>query len=206
MKKQKNRAQRELAKLLVSGIRPTTFEELDKVIPWVICGQYKKEAKALWENLHDKNIRSIVEVGRNRGGGLYLFTCMFPALKRVLSIDITFWPLTDDHFPTYFDLIGVEYDLVKCDSTKYIPEDRQWDFVYIDGGHTSEIVSKDISIWKDRAKYIGFHDFADRGNRNKHKRVYKDVVDVILDAEVRYGWKRFKNRGRSEVVFEVKDD
>lgn len=190
--------------LLKSRWRTNDFEEVVQKMPWRGCGQYICEAKGLWNTLYDKNITSLVEVGRNLGGGLLLFACMFPNLKSVLSIDIKHWKPTDKEFRRYFDHFGIYSDIVICDSTLYKPR-YFYDFVYIDGGHTGPIVEKDINIWKDRCKYIGFHDFADNGKKNKHRIVYQDVVEVIQKYEGIEGWERIGKRGRSEIVFKTRN-
>ena len=82
--------------------------------------------------------------------------------------------------------------------------DGSLDFVYIDGEHTGEGVAADIANWKDHTRLIGFHDYADRGSKNKHKRVFKDVVAEISNAAAVNGWQQVGERGRSEIVFRVK--
>lgn len=193
----------QLAELLREKWRAKSFDDLLRNIPWLVCGQYKCEAKGLWDTLHDLNIESMVEIGRNLGGGLFLFASILPDLKKVLSIDQKSWRLTDNVFPSYFNYFGIEHEILTLDSTTYEPYEFFWDFVYIDGGHELEIIKKDIEIWRDKTKYIGFHDFSDMGKGNKHRRRYSGVVKSVLEAEEKYGWTRIGNRGRSEIVFKT---
>lgn len=168
-------------------------------------GLYKKETQGILSALGDKKIKSLVEIGRCLGGGLYMLSCIFPELEEILSIDINDYYITDPELKLYFDHFGIKHNLIIADSTKYVPEDRLWDFVFIDGGHTGEIVSKDIAIWKDRCRYIGFHDYSNRKGRNRHKAHYPDVVEEIKKSIKEYSWRQIGVRGRSEIVLETKN-
>lgn len=199
----RRRSYAKLVDLLKNRWRAKSFDELLEHNPWGVCGQYRCEAEGLWDTLKDLKIESMVEIGRNLGGGLFLFISMLPDLKKVLSIDIDKRDPTDNEFPGYLDHFGIENEIIVIDSTKYEPYDYLWDFVYIDGGHEREAIRKDIDIWKNRTKYIGFHDFADLGSKNKHKRKHSGVVKEISKAEEKFGWKRIGRRGRSEIVFDT---
>ena len=188
------------AMILNSGIRPTSKTAAFAVVPNKLIGMYKSEAHAVWDTLRPLGIKSFVEVGRNMGGGLFFLACACNKLERVLSIDIRKYELTDAVFPLWFKQNDIELELVEHDSTTYEGH-GEWDFVWIDGGHTGEIVAADIACWKDRCKYIGFHDFADRGRHNKHVRVFKDVVAEIKRCWEAYGWEPIGRRGRSDIIF-----
>lgn len=189
------------AKYLQKLERPTTFEECWSFIPPKISGQYEVEARALWNNLQKINPTSLVEVGRNLGGTLFMFACACPNLERVVSIDIERYELTDDAFVDWFSHHKIKADILVEDSTKF-NTDGMWDFVFIDGGHAGDIVAADIRCWKDNCRYIAFHDYADKG-KNKHKRVFKDVVKEINKAEIENGWEQFGERGRSDTCYKT---
>jgi len=192
----------EFLKYLKTFQRPETYEESYDVVKGKVSGLYRVESEAIWEIFKDKKIESYVEVGRGcTGGTLFLFTCLFRELKEVLSIDIVNHELINKAIKDYLDGIGIKNQFIECDSTKFEAEGF-WDFVFIDGGHTGEIVKRDIDIWKDRCRYIGFHDFADRG-RNKHLKAYPDVVEEIKKSWKENGWKQIGKRGRSEIIFET---
>lgn len=165
-------------------------------------GLYKIEASGIYSALHDKNITSVVEVGRCYSGGLYLYSCLFPNLKKVLSIDIDEYPRSDTAIKEYLGHYQIENDIVVCDSTLYKPDNFIWDFGFIDGGHTGPIVEQDMLIWKDRCRYIGFHDYADK-RKNKRKHYYHDVTEKITYYINKYNWKQIGNRGCSEIVLET---
>lgn len=191
-----------------SGIRPESFEEAYE-LSQMANGQYKQEAKAIWGFLRNTEIHSIVEIGRNLAGNLFLMACAARKLKSFLSIDLLEWSLTDNAVLGWFKKHGIDGTIQVCDSLSYsIPEKWKstfWDFVYIDGGHTGEVVRADIENWKDKTKYIGFHDFADLGSRNKHRRVFKDLVQEIKTARDKYGWVQCWDRGRSEIIFRTQN-
>lgn len=193
----------EFSDFLKIGKRPKTFEETYKIVENKVSGLYESEARSVWDTLHHKDeIKSIVEVGRNLGGSLFLFTCMFPNLQKVLSIDIGEFEPTDSALKDFLKINNISFEFIKMDSTQYKAEGF-WDFVFIDGGHTAEIVREDINIWKKRCKYIGFHDFANLGKKNKHKRVFKGVIDEINAAWLENDWKQIGERRRSEIIFET---
>ena len=188
--------------VLRSGHRPKTFEDTWSAIPPHICGLYKDEAEALWDNLQIINPESIAEIGRNLGGGLFFMCCACPNLEYVSSWDIAWYHITDDLFPAWFKINGIRGLINVQNSATLNPWPGKFDFVWIDGEHTGPGVAKDIEIWHDKVEWIGFHDFADLG-RNKHKRCFKDVVREIQDAALKYRWDMMKRRGRSDVVFQV---
>lgn len=196
---------KQFAEYLSTGYRPTSFEAAYEVVSDKVSGQYKQEAVALWDILAVNDIKSVVEVGRNLGGTAFLFACACPKLERFLSLDIEEFPISDHALKCWFDRQGIDAELRVCDSTTFEPcRDTfacgLWDFVFIDGGHTGDIVRADIQAWKDHARLIGFHDYADR-KVNKHKRYYPDVVEEITWAAERYGWQQVGMRGRSEIVY-----
>ena len=191
----------QFAKVLKSGIRPTTFEAAWPYVSDKVSGMYESEAKAIWNFLASRPIKSIVEVGRNLGGTLWLMGCASKELKEVLSIDIEWYNTTDDVFPDWFALHNIHSDLRAEDSTTF-KASGMYDFAFIDGLHTGPGVKADLEIWKDRCHYIGFHDYANR-KTNKHKRCFQDVVDEITKAKDKYGWKQIGERGRSEIIFET---
>ena len=190
--------------------RPETFQAA-----YDICkpanGQYEVEAQAIWTFLSTHNIKSIVEIGRNLGGNTFLMGCGAKELEEILSLDIVRWSLTDDVMQPWFDYHGIHNIIGEADSLDpeavksfdyKLESDEKWDFVYIDGGHTSEIVSSDINNWKDRCHYIGFHDYADK-KTNAHRKYFRGVTKSITKAKETYGWTVVGERANSEVVFKT---
>jgi dienelactone hydrolase len=190
------------AEVLRSGYRPTTFDEAYTVVDNHVSGLYREEAKAVWDVISQRPIKSIVEIGRCLGGSLYLFACACPQLERVLSVDIEWYDTSDEAFPEFFAQHGIECQLVEGDSGEMVAH-KEWDFVFIDGDHTGPGVKKDLEIWKDHTPLLGFHDFADHGRRNKHIKYYPDVVAEIQIAATNNNWQQVGKRGRSEIIFET---
>jgi len=188
------------ADVLKSGIRPKTFGRCWPYIEHKVSGLYESEARALWNVLQKIQPQSIVEVGRNLGGTLWMFACACQQLREVLSIDIEWYDTTDDLWVRWFRDHGIAAKILECDSTRFAPQ-GMYDFCFIDGGHTGPIVAGDIEAWRDHCRYIGFHDYANLGSRNKHRRVYPDVVYEISRAAQTYGWTQVGTRGRSEIVY-----
>jgi len=190
------------AEYLLDAGRPDTFEEAYSAVCDKVSGLYESEAMAMWDNLRAINPKTIVEIGRNLGGSQFLFCCAAQECHRLLSIDIEDFELTDWRLREWGERNGVHIQNAVYDSTKW-QADGVWDFVFIDGGHTGEIVRADIEIWKDHARYIAFHDYADRGTANKHKRVFSDVVAEISAAARAYQWQQYGSRGRSDITFKT---
>jgi hypothetical protein len=197
---------RKMAAMLRCGLRPEHFWEAYALCE-IGCGQFKNEAQALWNIVRQIQPVRIAEIGRHLSGTSFLLACAARGLRRFLSVDVQSYPETDQALCDWLDLHGIEHGLVQADSRDYRPVEEV-DFAYIDGGHTGEIVQADILAWKDRTRWIGFHDFADtvwpNGRRNLHRQYYPDVVRVIQEARNRYGWTPVGVRGRSEIVFRAK--
>ena len=192
-----------MAEIFKSGVRPDGFDLAYETIG-VRAGLYKCEAKAVWDFIAGHDIRSIVEIGRHGGSGVFLMSCAARNLRRFLSVDIFSRPIIDEAISFWAKVNGVDMDLVVCDSMDYEPDrSLMWDFVFIDGEHTGRVVTNDLEKFRGITRYIGFHDFADMGSRNTHRRCYRDVVDAIAKARDRYGWVQACPRGRSEIIFDV---
>jgi len=195
----------EFAEYLKTFQRPVTFESAYDVVKDKVSGLYQDEAQAMWNNIQKINPESIIEIGRNLGGSQFLFCCAAPELKQFISFDIEAFELTDPLLEEWEEANGINGNNLLADSTglggKIGPV---YDLVFIDGGHTGPIVKADIEVWKDHCNYIAFHDYADRGRKNKHRRVFQDVVDEITSAADKYNWKQFGERGRSDITFKVR--
>jgi len=192
-----------MAEIFKSGARP---DDLGKAYEMLRgrAGLYQCESQAIWDFIRAKDIRSIVEVGRNAGAGVFLLACAARNLCRFLSIDVFSCAEMDEVIPAWANINGFEMEVVTCDSMEYEPDRNQrWDFVFVDGGHTGSVVTNDLEKFRGLTRYIGFHDFADLGRRNTHKICYRGVVEAVSSARDRHGWKQVGSRGRSEVIFDT---
>lgn len=190
------------AEYLKKNERPAEFEQAYSVVADKVSGLYRSEAQAMWNNIRAINPRTMVEVGRNLGGSQFLFCCAALEVEKFLSIDIEAFDLTDWALRDWGNARGIRIQNCVHDSTTWKPH-MVHDFVFIDGGHTGEIVKADIEVWKDHAQFIAFHDYADQNGKNKHRRHYPDVVAEITAAADRYGWLQFGERGRSDITYRI---
>ena len=188
---------------LSTGKRPDSFEECYAATDGV-NGFYPQEAKAIWDIIReDGKVEFMAEIGRNRGGGLFTLCCAATELKFVRSVDIAAIPGIDEALAGWLQANKIGHNIEIANSRDAKPE-LQYDFVYIDGEHTGEGVKADLNNWREHTRLLGFHDFANRGSKNKHKRVFKDVVREISYAANLHGWPSIGLRGRSEIVYRVK--
>lgn len=188
-------------KKFVEHLKTKQLLDLNKAYDVVkeTSGLYKCEIEGIVSALEDKRIESMVEIGRCLSGSIYLYLCCFP-IKRFLSIDVKRYG-TDTAIKEFMDGLNIQNEILVQDSSKYTPKES-WDFVLIDGDHTGPGVKSDIEIWKNKCKYIGFHDYADRGS-NRHRKVHPEVIKEITEAINKYGWKQIGIRRRSEIVLET---
>lgn len=183
--------------------KPDNFDDAWAALPGhkKVCGLFQAEAWALWKILDAERVETICEIGRNLGGGLFMLACACQNLRYVRSIEIEPIAQIDAALEFWLDANHITHGIQVGDSREVELSAHVFDFVFVDGGHTGECVRADIETWRPRTRLIGFHDFADRGARNKHVRRYKDVVHEIQVARDRYAWRQVGTRGRSEIVF-----
>ena len=193
-----------MAGVFESGQRPNSFEEAYALCKDV-CGQYEREARSIWSFIQARpEITRIAEVGRNLGGNVFLMACAARSLQRFVSLDLLEWGLTDRAIVNWMELHGISCAVRVEDSLSYSPRaDDVFDFTYIDGGHGGEVIRADIRNWKERTKFIGFHDYADK-RRNRHRRYFAEVVAAVSEAKESNGWQLTWPRSNSEVIFETR--
>jgi len=193
----------EFGRWLMEGHRYDDFSTAYEAIDKHVCGFYRAEIEYMWKNLENEDIQTMVEVGRNLGGGLYMLASACKNIKQILSIDVLPVPEVDIGLLKWCECNNIDLTLVQSDSKSYVPSWDSIDFVYIDGGHDYDSVKADIENWKDRTRLIGFHDYADK-RKNKHKRVFDGVIQAINEGIEFEGWEQIGERGRSEVLFKTK--
>lgn len=184
---------------LNADARPETFAEAWAICGNRVCGMYEREAAAVWKILRGQKIESVCEIGRCLGGGFFLLLCACPDVHYARSIDLVGYPEIDGPLWSWAEHQGIQCSIEVSDSA-LVKADRVYDFVWIDGGHTAEAVKADIEIWRQHARLIGFHDYADKG-RNRHIRAYRDVTAAIAEAAARNDWRQIGARGCSDIVF-----
>ena len=160
---------------------------------------YKDFYKIIAQN---QNIHKVAEIGSWKGHSIsFLVNHMIKAGKEdfeVYAVDIweqAEWPSADEEFRN-FELKHI-YDIYNINLEKYGTrknikdikmasfaaadkfDDGYFDFVYLDGDHRKEGVTKDIMAWKSKVKKGGIlagHDYYDRGNN-----LVKSVVDNFVN-------------------------
>jgi cephalosporin hydroxylase len=125
------------------------------------------------EFIISKNITNFLEIGTNQGGTFYCWTCCSnPGIR--ISIDIPHGEFGTSNFneskrnkilsgypgDCYF-ISGDSHDFSILLEAENILNGEKLDFIFIDGDHTEEGVTKDFLMYKHLVKengWIGFHD------------------------------------------------
>lgn len=154
-------------KLPETSAIPRDFIRLD---PWE--GEYLFSMAQLFAK------KGIVETGRYKGGSTFLLSCACPDVP-IHSIDIA--PVNDELLRKVFEReqAGANVNLITGDSqkTKYL-EIKSYDFLFIDGDHTREGCSNDLTNWFDGLSVGGhvlLHDAYASPFADEH------VIEAILD-------------------------
>lgn len=127
--------------------------------------QKKDELRRAVEFLADKNIKTVLEIGTERGGTAYVWAQLVaPQNGRVVTVDHANWDwvykgtpeeqritqvIVDSHSPEGVDKIAAAMSGLKAD------------FLFIDGDHTYPGVLKDFLAYSKLVRpggFIGFHD------------------------------------------------
>ena len=100
----------------------------------------------------------VAEIGRCVGGSTIVLAT---AARRVLSVDRC--PADDAALTRALKKMGIHegVELVVADSQTYKPATASFDFIFIDGEHTLEGVSRDYKTWLPALRsggYMAFHD------------------------------------------------
>lgn len=148
------------------------------VIPMRDKEHLKRGLRSFCEYLKKRGVKSIVEVGVHAGEGTEIFCEYFDL---VFAVDP--WENgydTSNYVSQHADMQKVEaiFDSKKLpnvikmkmtsrEASKYI---NNVDAVYLDGNHSEEGVEDDYNAWKDKAKFIGGHDYFS---------AYPGVIDVV---------------------------
>ena len=142
--------------------------------------QIREELKKLCEFFIKKSPKVILEIGTANGGTLFCFSKLATSDATIISIDFQGGMFGGGYpewkIPIYqsFAKDGQEIHLMREDShlsatlekIKKILNNRQIDFLFIDGDHSYEGVKKDFEMYKYLVKkggVIAFHDIAPNG-------------------------------------------
>lgn len=131
-------------------------------------GQISQEIKSLLNLLQEKRPKSILEIGTDKGGTLYLFSKVADPGAILASVDIK---LNNGALIASFARHKQVIKLLEGDSThpSTLKTLRTWfpngiDFLFIDGDHTYEGVKQDFQSyapWVNPGGLIAFHDIVE---------------------------------------------
>ena len=154
----------------------TIVKKVDKIVDGAFAfgtiQNYTEIYKSV-EFIIDRNITNFLEIGTNQGGTFYCWICCSnPGIR--ISIDIPHAEFGTSDFDEskrnkilsgypgdcHF-ISGNSHDLSSLLKTEDILNGETLDFIFIDGDHTEEGVTKDFLMYKHLVKengWIGFHD------------------------------------------------
>jgi len=137
--------------------------------------QLKEEILELLNFLYRFDLNFILEIGTANGGTLFLFSKIASEISTLISIDLPRGPFGGSYpiwkIPLFksFALPNQQIRLIRADShktttlkkVKDVLGENALDFLFIDGDHTFEGVSKDFEMYSPLVKkngLIAFHD------------------------------------------------
>lgn len=132
--------------------------------------QHSEELEELIRVLRARSPRTIVEIGTAEGGTLYTLARALPAAERVISVD-----RNNDNRARFLKafapnciaiVTGDSHDPSTRESVRRsLGEESAIDFLFIDGDHSYEGVSRDFETYRGLMAddgVIGFHDITER--------------------------------------------
>ncbi|MEM4436803.1 MAG: class I SAM-dependent methyltransferase [Thermosphaera sp.] len=140
--------------------------------------QVKEEIIQLLSLLAELKPKTLLEIGTAGGGTLFLFSQIAPLNATIISIDLPGGPFGGGYpewrTPLYksFAKKGQKIHLIRADShdpktleiVREILDDRELDFLFIDGDHTYEGVKRDFEMYSPLVRkggIIAFHDIVE---------------------------------------------
>ena len=141
--------------------------------------QIPAEIEALLTTLAERKVHTMLEIGTQAGGSLYLFTQVLAPNAIIVSLDLFGGPQGSGYPPykkMFYSNFGREKRifLIQADShkktsletVKSILKGQKLDFLFIDGDHTYEGVKMDFQMYSPLVRkggLIAFHDICCEG-------------------------------------------
>ncbi len=159
-----------------------TSKIVDGAFAFGTIQNYKEIYQAV-DFIVNQNISSFLEIGTNQGGTFYAWTCASnPGIR--ISVDLPHGEFGTNNFDEkkrnsilsgypgecYF-ISGSSQDKSNLMKVEEYLAGRTLDFLFIDGDHTEEGVTKDFLMYKHLVKkdgWIGFHDIKDSQFHHSH--------------------------------------
>lgn len=142
---------------------------------------------------------SYLEIGSYAGESLYYLAQLFPRSSTITLVDLGDNPVARDilvskTIPWVKEKFGHEVNLLTGDArdpeiihqTKAFAPNGRYDLLFIDANHNFEFAIEDFKNYRDKAKWIAFHDIS-RFNTEKTKAKYK-----VYQANVNHIWEVIK--------------
>ncbi len=159
-----------------------TSKIVDGAFAFGTIQNYKEIYQAV-DFIVNQNISSFLEIGTNQGGTFYAWTCAANPGVRI-SVDLPHGEFGTNNFDEkkrnsilsgypgecYF-ISGSSQDKSNLMKVEEYLAGRTLDFLFIDGDHTEEGVTKDFLMYKHLVKkdgWIGFHDIKDSQFHHSH--------------------------------------
>ena len=159
-----------------------TSKIVDGAFAFGTIQNYKEIYQAV-DFIVNQNISSFLEIGTNQGGTFYAWTCASNPGVRI-SVDLPHGEFGTNNFDEkkrnsilsgypgecYF-ISGSSQDKSNLMKVEEYLAGRTLDFLFIDGDHTEEGVTKDFLMYKHLVKkdgWIGFHDIKDSQFHHSH--------------------------------------
>ena len=168
--------------------------------------QLEDEFKQLLEIFKNLQPKVILEIGTANGGTLFCFCKLAPEDATIISIDLPGGPFGGGYpewkIPIYqaFAKPGQKLYLLREDShkqetlekLKQILNDKQIDFLFIDGDHTYQGVKQDFEMYSPLVKeggVIAFHDISDIVETDvvKVPKFWKEIKHYFNHQEIKQG-------------------
>lgn len=166
------------------------------------ASQNEHELRQFIEFLQSKNVTSYLEIGSRHGDAFHEVVRHLPEGSRAVAVDLPggVWGRRESLPVLKFaanSLRGKGYEITliigNSQSRKTVEQVRAlgpFDAVFIDGDHTIQGVKADFMNYRDMATYVGFHDIAGRGQRERTGKTV-DVQDL---------WEEIRHDGCSEFI------
>lgn len=146
---------------------------IDGAFSFGMIQNYKEIYEAV-DFIVKQNISNFLEIGTNQGGTFYAWTCASETPGVRVSIDIPHGKFGTQNYNERarnnvlsgypgecLFISGSSHDKGNLKMAEKFINGRKLDFLFIDGDHTEEGVTKDLKLYKHLVKengWIGFHD------------------------------------------------
>jgi hypothetical protein len=139
-----------------------------------ICGAWQIESELAWAMGFIEPGATVIEIGSHMGGTLYAWKQA--GADRIIAVDLE----------PPIDLWGAEFvqgdshDVATRDAVAQMLGGDKADFVFIDGDHSLESVTRDWELWGPLGEVVAFHDI----NQDSSGCQVKQLWDRLRDRAI----------------------